>query len=137
MEQLAEVKPRPQYSRDPHKFIAARSGGGGFCFFEPTQDFHSLSWLRKFARCVHCGGGISYRKHSHIPADGLISNAYYPVCDRDGHAIRHSSDITWTVADQAREEAWRAKGKVDDVRAAYDWLTAKTKEEIQDEGIPV
>lgn len=122
------IKPRERYSRDIHKFIATRRGG--FMYFEPTDDFHSWYWLVKFARCVHCGGGLTF-KRSKVPADGMVSSAFYFLCDRNKCVIRHSSDVTWTAADQAREEAHRAKGGVDDVRAVYDWLRAKTDEEVR------
>lgn len=125
---LETVKTRP-YQRDPNKFIAARSGGGGFMKFD--GEYRSWRWLMRFTRCALCGGGLSL-KQCHIPADGMISNARYFVCDREKHPIRRTSDVVWMVGGQAREEAWRAKGNIDNVRAVYDWLTAKTEEEVEE-----
>ncbi len=115
-------KGRWQYVRDPKKFTASKSGGGGFIWFggEPR----TWSWVMRNCNCAHCGTGLGKGK-SAVRADGLIPNARYFTCrGSEKHVICSEDDLRWKIGAEARDQKHRAKGSAKDVKKAYPWLKA-------------
>ncbi|HEV8525662.1 MAG TPA: hypothetical protein VGQ71_14300 [Terriglobales bacterium] len=118
---------RPEYSRQIDRFVATRSGGGGFIRF--GGFYRSWSWVRENCNCAACGSILSRRKSTEH-ADGMYRDAVYFECPAVGHhVIKTERDLKWKVGAQERDERLRVEGLVKDVQEAYDWLKAKPPED--------